>query len=85
MTPAEKAAKDYLAQMQRETRSSIEVTRNSRSEYQWVLKVYYEESKHFEAITVLEVVDRELRDWFIPHFSEADAKTAPLTHGDKAP
>ena len=54
-----------VVQMARETRSSIEVTRNRTGDYQWVMKLYFEEGHEAQAIVMLGTIDEELRTYFL--------------------
>lgn len=49
----------------RETRSSIEVTRNRSGEYQWVTKIYFTDNEEGDALDRLSRIDDELRDRFL--------------------
>ena len=51
--------------LDRETRSSIELTRNARGDYQWCLKLYVEDGREAEAQPVLERLDQQLRSSFL--------------------
>lgn len=55
-----------VALLARETRSSIEVTRNARGDYQWSAKVYFEEGHALDALAVLSGIDDELRARYLP-------------------
>lgn len=55
-----------LAELQRETRSSIELTRNSKGDYQWVIKSYYEEEQADVALKVINGIDVVLRAEYLP-------------------
>lgn len=63
MTPQEQ-----VAQLQRETRSSIELTRNSKGDYQWVVKQYHEGTPESitEAMQSLSRIDAQLRREYLP-------------------
>lgn len=50
-----------VAAIQRETRSSIELTRNAKGDYQWAVKAYFEEGNEEDALAMLETVDQTLR------------------------
>ena len=65
MTPAEQ-----LAQLQRETRSSIEVERTAKQDYKWTIKVYFEDGAEVEAIDTVERIDTTLRETYLPKASE---------------
>lgn len=57
-----------LDQLQRDTRSSIELTRNAKGDYQWSIKRYYDQNadESDDAIRDLEHVDTELRRAYLP-------------------
>ena len=57
-----------LTELRRETRSSIEVTRNSKGEYQWVIKRYHEDTpdETAQALKDISSVDRSLRTEYLP-------------------
>ena len=55
-----------VAELARETHSSIEVTRNAKGDYQWVLKRYYEDGAEDYALAQLKLIDVELRRAFLP-------------------
>jgi hypothetical protein len=61
-----------VALLARETRSSIELTRNARGDYQWVMKVYFEEGHAQSALAVLSVIDDELRARYLPAETEEE-------------
>ncbi len=54
-----------LQQLARETRSSIEVTKNARGEYQWVVKVYFEDGYDLKALDTCFDIDSRLRSHFL--------------------
>lgn len=63
-----------LLQMQRESTSSIEVTRNAKGDYQWVLKRYYDAdgqspegflATDAQALEDIKRIDAELRQHFL--------------------
>lgn len=72
-----------VEQLARETRSSIEVTRNSKADYQWVIKLYFDAETEIvvdsptdeepalgeasEALRLIELIDTRLRNQFLPH------------------
>lgn len=56
----------------RESRSSIELTRNAKGEYQWVIKRYYDDADEGAAQNALDAiksVDGQLRGDFLPEKS----------------
>ena len=55
-----------IVQMQRETHSSIELTRGQRQSYSWVIKLYHEEGYEDSALQTLQHIDTRLREIFIP-------------------
>ena len=55
-----------IVQMQRETHSSIELTRNAKSEYQWQIKIYHEDGDEDSALQTLQHIDTRLREMFLP-------------------
>ena len=55
-----------IVQMQRETHSSIELTRGQRQSYSWVIKLYHEEGDEDSALQTLQHIDARLREMFIP-------------------
>lgn len=57
---------EQLAQLQRETRSSIEVTRNSKGDYQWVIKCYFDEGEEVHILDTIQAIDRTLRITYLP-------------------
>ena len=57
-----------VAQLQRETMSSIELKRNAKGEYAWDVKVYFDADVYAEAETALSRLrhlDQKLRGLFI--------------------
>lgn len=62
MTPQE------LVQLQRETRSSIELTRNAKGDYQWVIKRYHENTDEDQrkALADIRATDAQLRLDYLP-------------------
>ena len=72
-----------LEELKRETRSSIEVTRNSKSDYQWVIKTYYEDGKEGEALGTIRRIDGMLRYDFLPvDQKEIDAAIDAIDGGE---
>ena len=55
-----------VAQLARETRSSIEVQRAKDGTYYWTLKLYFEEGDQSDTISTLGLIDSELRTYFLP-------------------
>ena len=55
-----------LEQLARETRSSIELTRNAKSDYQWVIKIYYADGEQGVALQEIIQADEKLRFRYIP-------------------
>lgn len=58
-------AEPVVIQLQRETRSSIELTRNARGEYGWVIKLYCEGGDMGSGVDVLQDVDQALRRLYL--------------------
>ena len=57
-----------VAQIQRETRSSIEVTRNAKGDYQWVIKRYFDgdsDSEMGAAMNSVRAADKRLREDYL--------------------
>ena len=52
--------------LRRELPHSIEVSRNYKGEYAYVLKRYYEDGAEKAAVDTLASIDADLRDRFIP-------------------
>lgn len=51
----------------RETRSSIEVNRNSKGDYQWVIKRYFEDGHEDDPrIADVNYIDGQLRAQYVP-------------------
>jgi hypothetical protein len=58
-----------LEQMARETRSSLELTRNAKGDYQWVIKAYYDgtvDGEEDAATSRVERIDTKLREMYLP-------------------
>ena len=55
-----------LAELQRETRSSIELERTAKGEYKWTVKRYYESDQPTEALSEIKYIDAKLRDEYLP-------------------
>jgi hypothetical protein len=60
-----------LAELSRETRSSIEVSRNHAGIYTWRIKRYYEDGAVDDALHVLSLIDDELRALFLTEAASA--------------
>ncbi len=58
-------AEELLAQLKRETTSSIELTRNAKGDYQWCCKIYFELGQEDEALGRLSTIDAALRVRFL--------------------
>ena len=54
-----------VLELARETRSSIEVSRNAKAEYAWKIKVYLEDGAETDALKRLGAIDDELRTYFL--------------------
>lgn len=54
-----------ILELSRETRSSIEVSRNAKGEYAWKLKLYLEDGAEGDALDRLSRIDDELRVRFL--------------------
>ena len=67
MNPTGPENNPSLTMLQRETRSSIEVTRNARGDYQWTIKQYHEATgtAAFAAIEDVSIIDARLRSLFL--------------------
>lgn len=55
-----------VEELARETRSSIELTRNAKGDYQWVIKCYYEDGQHVQALARTWAIDSALRKDYLP-------------------
>lgn len=53
------------ATLARETRSSIELTRNAKGDYQWSIKAYFDEGHEDDALGMLEAIDGTLRAVYV--------------------
>ena len=51
--------------LERETNSSIELTRNAKGDYQWSIKLYAEGGDTAQVVETLRLVDADLRDCFL--------------------
>ena len=58
---------EQTLQLQRETRSSIELTRNARGEYHWVIKIYFDGSADEADDTLMRLrqIDLDLRTGYV--------------------
>jgi len=54
-----------IAALARETRSSIEVTRNAKGDPQWTIKAYCEDGQEIEALDRIKYVELLLRDFYL--------------------
>ena len=55
-----------VASLARESRSSITLTRNAKGDYQWEIKIYYEDGEDGFAEEALRKLDTKLRRAFLP-------------------
>lgn len=62
-----------IEQLARETRSSIELTRNAKGDYQWVIKAYHETGGEQTALATVSLVDYALRERYLPKPTELEA------------
>jgi hypothetical protein len=53
------------ALIQRETRSSVELTRNAKGDYQWSIKVYGEDDGLEAALNTAKAIDHKLRQAYV--------------------
>lgn len=54
-----------LLSVARESRCSVEVTRNAKGDYQWSIKAYHEDGYENAAVHRIKWVDCRLRAWFL--------------------
>ena len=54
-------------ELQRETRSSIELTLNAKRDYQFSIKIYFENGLEDEALARIEKIDAALRSKYLPY------------------
>jgi len=54
-----------IVQLARETRSSIEVTRNAKGDPQWTIKAYCEDGQEEEALDRIRSVELQLRNFYL--------------------
>ncbi|MDE2104999.1 MAG: hypothetical protein KGL39_47615 [Patescibacteria group bacterium] len=55
-----------LEELQRITRSSVELSKNAKGDYQWVIKAYFEDGQEDDALDRLKHIDDELRKQYAP-------------------
>ena len=55
-----------VEELARETRSSIEVTRNAKGDYQWCIKIYWDSINEIAPTRDIEGIDADLRRRFLP-------------------
>lgn len=53
-----------IAELARETRSSIEVTKDAKGDYQWCIKYYFEHNCESLACQLIASIDIKLREIF---------------------
>jgi hypothetical protein len=48
-----------------QSRSSVELTRNAKGDYQWSLKVYFDEGAQEQALATVGAMDAQLRATYL--------------------
>lgn len=70
-----------VMQIERETRSSIEVSRNAKNEYSWKCKAYFGEGEEEDALVRLRAIEIALRQFYLEGGAEVMADTARALGG----
>lgn len=54
-----------VAELERSTRSSIEISKDAKDTYRWSIKVYFEDGHEKEAVERVQRIDHDLRSRFL--------------------